>query len=133
MRYTGRAMRTAVVLGLALALAGVETLRAAEDASPCRADLARLCKGVEPGGGRLRACLRAHRTALSPACRAHVESVVRSLRQAGGPDILLACKADLEKLCRGVPAGDGRLRRCLGEHVPRLAEPCRRLIGLATP
>jgi hypothetical protein len=39
----------------------------------CRADVERLCKGVEPGGGRIRECLRAHREELSDGCKAAIK------------------------------------------------------------
>lgn len=35
----------------------------------CRTDLATHCTDVPSGGGRLLACLQAHREALSPACK----------------------------------------------------------------
>jgi hypothetical protein len=38
----------------------------------CRADLEKLCAGIEPGGGALRRCLLEHRDALSEACRAQL-------------------------------------------------------------
>ncbi|MCK1638113.1 cysteine rich repeat-containing protein [Bradyrhizobium sp. 157] len=34
----------------------------------CRADYVRLCGGVQPGGGRILACLQSHTNALSAAC-----------------------------------------------------------------
>lgn len=39
----------------------------------CRADVARVCKGVQPGQGRVLACLREHREALSEDCRAQID------------------------------------------------------------
>ncbi len=35
----------------------------------CHDDVARLCSGVEPGGGRIRECLRAHQAQLSDGCK----------------------------------------------------------------
>jgi len=35
----------------------------------CRSDLQSLCAGVQPGGGRIRGCMREHRTQLSAACK----------------------------------------------------------------
>jgi|GEM_PF-4141164 hypothetical protein len=35
----------------------------------CRPDVERLCSGVERGGGRIIACLRAHEADLAPPCR----------------------------------------------------------------
>jgi Cysteine rich repeat len=34
----------------------------------CRSDYDRLCSGVQPGGGRILACLQGHARALSPQC-----------------------------------------------------------------
>jgi hypothetical protein len=35
----------------------------------CRGDAGRLCPGVQPGGGRILACLQQQAGALSPQCR----------------------------------------------------------------
>jgi len=34
----------------------------------CRDDIDRLCAGVQPGGGRILACLRDHTADVSPGC-----------------------------------------------------------------
>ena len=34
----------------------------------CRADIQRLCAGVQPGGDRIRQCMRAHVREVSPGC-----------------------------------------------------------------
>ena len=39
---------------------------------PCRADAKKLCQGVEPGGGRILACLKEHREEVSDACKARL-------------------------------------------------------------
>lgn len=43
--------------------------RARAVAKACRADAQKFCKGVEPGGGRLLACLQGHETEISASCR----------------------------------------------------------------
>ncbi len=35
----------------------------------CQDDLARLCKDVKPGEGRIRACLREHKDEISDGCK----------------------------------------------------------------
>lgn len=42
---------------------------AAEEAKPCAEDAARLCKGVEPGEGRVAKCMKEYEKELSRACK----------------------------------------------------------------
>jgi len=44
------------------------------DRSKCGADFQKFCSGVQLGGGRAPACLRAHASELTPACRAALTS-----------------------------------------------------------
>jgi hypothetical protein len=37
--------------------------------SDCRADVQKLCPNVQPGGGRIVACLRQNKDSLSDACK----------------------------------------------------------------
>jgi hypothetical protein len=50
---------------------------------PCAADVGKLCQGVQPGGGRIHACLASHRGELSEACRTALDQAPR--RGGGGP------------------------------------------------
>jgi hypothetical protein len=40
---------------------------------PCKRDIEMLCKGVEPGEGRILACLRRNSDAISAECKAKIE------------------------------------------------------------
>jgi Cysteine rich repeat len=40
----------------------------------CQADVQKFCPGVQPGGGRIRECIAAHKDELSPACRDALQS-----------------------------------------------------------
>jgi len=62
-----------------LAIASALSLAALAPAAPnafaqaagmhyCRADVARLCPGVQPGGGRIIGCLKAHKEEVSIGC-----------------------------------------------------------------
>lgn len=57
--------------------ASMEAARAA-----CSADLQQFCAGVQPGGGRMLACLKEHRDQVSPACKQAVKSILQE--SAGG-------------------------------------------------
>jgi hypothetical protein len=35
-----------------------------------------------------------------------------------------ACAADIDRLCPGVPPGQGRIKACMKAHVSQLSAPC---------
>ena len=56
-----------------LSLAAFSLPASAQTAAPdpmalCKDDVARLCPGVEPGGGRIVGCLKAHKMEMSVGC-----------------------------------------------------------------
>jgi hypothetical protein len=50
----------------------------------CRADFDRLCPGVQPGGGRILACLNRHASELTPQCRDALKSKVSKIGAVHG-------------------------------------------------
>jgi Cysteine rich repeat len=103
------------MLGLALSL-----LLAAAD-YPCLHDAERLCKGVDPGGGRVTQCMRQHDAELSPACQER-----RKKLHADVQKLAKSCEDDVDDFCGGVIPGHGAVLRCLRGHQPSLSEPCRK-------
>jgi hypothetical protein len=72
-----------VVTALALAILAVPAFAADPPQQPqqprggavreaCKADIATHCAGLEPGGGRIRECLKANREKLSDGCKAAI-------------------------------------------------------------
>jgi hypothetical protein len=92
----------------------------------CRADVQKLCKGVQPGGGRIAGCLKQHESELAPGCR---ERMAQARKE--GKEFVEACKADTETLCKGVQPGQGRVMRCLVDHKDKLSSGCRAKISEA--
>lgn len=39
----------------------------------CRAEVKQLCRGILPGGGRIKKCIEANENKLSPSCRTAVQ------------------------------------------------------------
>jgi len=44
--------------------------------------------------------------------------------QPRGLQIAEACGADIDRLCPGVPPGQGRIKACMKAHVSQLSAPC---------
>jgi hypothetical protein len=68
-------MRIFLSIGIVLGLwSGAAFAQTAAERLACRGDFAKFCKGVEPGGGRVIACLGKYESKLSQDCRKVVEA-----------------------------------------------------------
>ena len=123
-----------------LLLATTSGIQAQAEGKPCQADIQKLCKDVQVGGGRVRECLKSHAAELSAGCKAMLDSN-QGIFAAGGKSgrerrqgMLQACSADLEKHCKGIQPGGGRLKECLLKHKSALSDACTKTIAeLARP
>ena len=96
----------------------------AGETNPCADDIAKLCKDVKPGGGRLAKCLKEHENELSPACKEKIAEAGKKMQE-----LRQACKGDVERLCKDVKPGGGRLVKCLKEHESELSPECKAKIA----
>ena len=88
----------------------------------CAADIDRACAGIQPGEGRITACVGEHFTQLSAPCRNALIS---------GATITKACKTDYQLKCAGIEPGGGRSQACLKDHFAELDELCQKALLLA--
>jgi hypothetical protein len=106
-------------MGLALAAAWFTAGAAAAGERPamqaCMADARKLCAGVQPGDGRIAACLRNNESQVSPACGAQLGT-------------LEACAAEIKKLCPQAQ-GEGALRQCAKDRRSEISVDCRAAAG----
>ena len=109
------------LLGAGVLLAASVALAEPVAGKACKADLDKVCPGVEPGHGRILACLEGKTDQLSQACKDDVSKKLTALYKA--------CKADTEKLCPGVEMGGGRLLQCLGDNDTALSSSCKKAWG----
>lgn len=102
----------------------------------CAADIDTYCKQVEPGNGRLSACLYAYEDKLSDTCDAAVGEMadiidvvferLRYTKQQCGDDIATHCK--------DAAVGQGRVFSCLYEQKASLSAACVEVIeGVELP
>lgn len=96
----------------------------AEETRPCAEDIVNFCKDVKPGGGGISTCLKKHEGELSSPCRDKLEESQKRLDEAKQ-----ACTNDVEKFCKGVEPGEGRIARCLKKHTPELSPACAEKMG----
>jgi hypothetical protein len=85
----------------------------------CKADLQEHCAEVQPGEGRLRACVKENFTAFSEPCKAALLTSVA---------VVKACKADMQNTCAGIEPGNGRIQACMKDHFAQYSPPCQQAI-----
>lgn len=92
----------------------------------CKTELKNWCQSVTPGEGRLLACLYAHEDQLSGQCEYALYDAAARLERAINALTFVAseCRGDIESLCAGVEAGEGRIIECLNKNAGKLSKPC---------
>jgi hypothetical protein len=84
-------------------------------AAACDADIRKHCKGIELGGGRIRACLDANQGAISAQCQQARSRIYASIarRVAAQRDITKICASDILRFCGSVTPGDANILNCM--------------------
>jgi Cysteine rich repeat len=91
------------------------SMASAELAGACLKDAKAMCPGVEPGGGKIRDCLKTHIKDLSDECK---DVLVKAVN-------VKACADDVKKNCAGMEAGGGKIEACLKAKVADLSDACK--------
>ncbi len=88
LHYRRAKLAIAMVASLCLAATGACAQQGslAQLRQACRTDFKSLCSGVQPGGGRILACLKENASKLSPGCKQALEAAnaAREQRQQQG-------------------------------------------------
>ena len=121
-----------IVLVMAAAIFMLASNAAAADdlvetvAKGCEKELTSYCSNVTPGEGRILACLYAHSDKLSGQCEYALYDAAVQLERFVAALSYLAneCDEDLDKFCKGVEAGEGRLLKCLDENSEKISARC---------
>ena len=110
-----------VAVALAVFAAGVAAEAGAQQRreGPCAADAKKFCGDVQPGQGGIAKCMKAHDAELSPACRERMKA-----RAEKAEKVREECKPDVEKFCKGIAPGGGRIRSCLRARQAELDPAC---------
>ncbi|MEM9063591.1 MAG: cysteine rich repeat-containing protein [Pseudomonadota bacterium] len=120
-----RTFLAATALLSAYSIAGAQSVL-----QSCEQDIAAYCAEVEPGHGRIAACLYAHEMKISDGCDAATGEIgdVIDLFFSRIQDVHAACSEDAVKFCSDVDVGGGRLLSCLRENKSGLSQSCTGLV-----
>ncbi len=127
-----------IAIGLTLLLAmsppvQAETLGYAESVDQlvkdCGNDIAKSCKSVNFGGGRMQQCLA--QAGVSASCKTSVAALQALLqkRAAARSAVSRVCDTDIRRLCAGVQAGDGNLMECFYKTKSSVSPQCRQAVA----
>ena len=96
-------------------------------ANGCKTEIDAYCKDVTPGEGRVLACLYARSDKLSGKCEYALYDAAAQLERAVAAlsYVVNECADDLNQFCQKVPAGEGRLLKCIQENDPRVSSRCK--------
>lgn len=130
-------MKTKFVFSLAIftvlvfaVSAGAQQILVETVANGCKTEIEAFCKDVTPGEGRVLACLYARSDKLSAKCEFALYDAAAQLERAVNAltYVVNECADDLNKYCRDVPAGEGRLLECIEKNDPKVSSRCKEAI-----
>lgn len=108
------------ILLACIAILGLSLNASAEGGRACKEDIQKFCKDVKPGGGAIIKCLKSHESELSASCKGKQAEMKEHMKE-----VHEACKGDVEKLCKDVKPGEGRIRDCLKAHEAEISAGCK--------
>jgi hypothetical protein len=101
-----------LLLALGLLMGASSAFAADAPGGACRDDAKKFCASVQPGGGRVMACLKDKQTELSPACQTALPVMER-------------CAQEVKSACGA--AGKRGMRECLRAPSDKISPECRSL------
>jgi hypothetical protein len=134
MKREGKIMKKTSIFSVVLCVALLSAISAGAEqsllesvAKGCKTELDTYCKDVTPGEARVLACLYARSDKLSGKCEYAFYNAAAQLERAVGElsYVVNECTDDLNQFCQKVPAGEGRLLKCIEENDPKVSSRCK--------
>lgn len=113
-------MRSLLVICVVLGMGSGLSAEAVAPREACKADVEKFCGEVQPAGGAVLKCLRDRKEQLSESCREALAGA-RVAAEKGAS----ACRIDVERFCKEVKPGEGRILACLKAHEAELSASCK--------
>ena len=109
------AISTVVLLSAPVAMAQERSV------GVCVADIKAKCAGVEPGEGRIIACVKTHAAEFSDPCKARLARVA---------EISKACAADIKENCADKEKRKGSVRACIQKIIGNIkSDQCKEALA----
>lgn len=112
-------LRTGLAIGAVLLLLGSSAMAQQGPAKACAGDIRTLCGSVQPGQGRIAACVKEHFKELSQPCQDRLAAAAAGAR---------ACAADVKEHCANVRRR-GAIVACIRATLADLSDTCRAAIS----
>src|SRR5690348_4074305 len=119
MRQIGYAVGLAAVLTLVSSGVRADRPESWNDGA-CKADVDKLCPGMQAGRGAIRDCLKQHEAELSAGCKSNVTTMKEKMHERM-EEVKAACQADQAKFCKDVTPGEGREMACLHAYNDKIS------------
>ena len=97
----------------------------------CGQDIAKYCKNVSLGGGRVTQCLERNSAKVSAGCKASAANMKALLatRSQARASVMKICDTDIQRLCAGVQPGDGNLMECFYKAKRNTSAACQKVVA----
>ena len=113
-------MKSIMAIGTIVLLAAPVAMAQQRSAGVCVADIKAKCAGVQPGEGRIIACVKTHAAEFSEPCKARLARVA---------EITKACAADIKEICAGK---ERRVRACIQKIIGNIkSDQCKEALAQA--
>ena len=121
MHVYGKRLAPAAVV-IAIVLAALQS--PAQITTPCNETIAKYCKDVIPGGGRIMKCLNDHRDDQSIVCKDWIEEQQKNMQE-----LMATCPEDIARWCRNTSPDKLSVYFCLLDNYVSLRMDCRSKLG----
>jgi Skp family chaperone for outer membrane proteins len=109
-------LKTLLAVSAVMLLSATSGMAQSAAMKACASDVKSQCAGIQPGDGRIKACIKSHFNDVSAPCQAVLVKAAA---------ISKACSADVKKICADVKPGGGRIEACMKSHLTEVSEPCK--------
>jgi len=110
-------VKVASAVAAILLMSSAGAAQGSATAKACAADVKAQCASVQPGDGRVGACVKKHFDDLSGPCQRTLLKTAIAAKKA--------CSADAKQFCADVKPGGDRLAICMKPHLAELSQRCK--------